>query len=356
MSLTESILPKMKSKHPNPERLEVLLTLFGHSRSGKSSFARSFVDGSFSHEYEETVEESYTKKEKIDNIDCTFKITDPGGAFNDDALIQRFAETASAFLLIYAINDEASFSILEDLVSKLFANKGTHCFPIVILGNKCDLEEERAVPFFQGFNLARKFRIPFLEISCLKEFNIRSALRLLIRNIIYFSHYRYSEIGNPGEIRAMFKICVLGLKSTQKFDFVFQFIQKYGRNPVFDKHELVFDYRIFCELSADILNKFKVWFLAYSTHDTESFQFVKESYEKIVDAHAPRNIPIVFVGLVQNSVAEKRVLLTDSFLAPFVKKKQAFEVVLGNIEQVEIPFFNLFKLQGKSESRSCFVV
>lgn len=212
------------------------------------------------------------------------------------------------------------------------------------------------IPFFQGFNMARKRRIPFLEISCLKAFQIRLAIQLLVRNVSYFSRFRYSDMGNPDEIRAFFKIGVLGQKSACKFDFVFEFIQKYGRNPLVDKREVFFDYRIFSELSQDVRDKYKVWFLIYSVHDLESFHFVKGSYQLIVDAHSPKELTIIFIGLIQNSVSEKQVLLSDSFLHPFAKRKQAFEVTLGNIGQIQAAFFALFTLVSKGNQGSCLVV
>lgn len=309
----------------------------------------------FSHEYEETVEDTFSKKEKIDEYSCTFRITDPGGGFVDDASLRILTEKGNAFVLIYSIDDAESFEYIEGLIPKLISIKETFCFPIIVLGNKCDLEEGRAIPFFQGFNMTRKRRIPFLEISCLKAFQVQLAIKFLVRDVSYFTRFRYGDVPVPEEIRAFFKIGILGQKSTQKFDFVFAFLQKYGRNPILDKREVFFDLRIFSELNEELKLKYKVWFLLYSVHDVETFNFVKQSYQSIVEAHSPQTVPIVFIGLSSYSVSEKQVTLTDSFIRPFAKKKQAFEVTLGNVEQTEAAFFALFRLYSKIQQGSCLI-
>ncbi len=69
------------------------------------------------------------------------------------------------FLLVYAINDKESFEDLEkkrDRILKL--KKGVNC-PIVLVGNKCDLERERCVPQSEAEELAKKWGAAYIETS-----------------------------------------------------------------------------------------------------------------------------------------------------------------------------------------------
>lgn len=44
--------------------------------------------------------------------------------------------------------------------------------PMILVGNKCDLEDERVVGKDQGQNLARQFQCAFLETSAKMKINV----------------------------------------------------------------------------------------------------------------------------------------------------------------------------------------
>lgn len=69
------------------------------------------------------------------------------------------------FLLVFAINDKESFDELEkkrDRIMKL--KKGQIC-PIVLVGNKCDLERDRVVSESAAKDLAKKWGAAYIETS-----------------------------------------------------------------------------------------------------------------------------------------------------------------------------------------------
>ncbi len=53
--------------------------------------------------------------------------------------------------------------------------------PMVLVGNKNDLEMYRAVDKEEGEQLAQKWKIPFLETSAKTRFNVEEAFILLVR-------------------------------------------------------------------------------------------------------------------------------------------------------------------------------
>jgi GTPase SAR1 family protein len=48
----------------------------------------------------------------------------------------------------------------------------TEDVPMVLVGNKCDLEDERVVGKDQGVNLARQFSCAFMETSAKAKINV----------------------------------------------------------------------------------------------------------------------------------------------------------------------------------------
>ena len=56
--------------------------------------------------------------------------------------------------------------LLKDLREQILRVKDTDDVPMVLVGNKCDLEDERVVGKDQGLNLARQFsNCAFMETS-----------------------------------------------------------------------------------------------------------------------------------------------------------------------------------------------
>ncbi|PIO62291.1 Ras family protein, partial [Teladorsagia circumcincta] len=63
--------------------------------------------------------------------------------------------------------------------------------PMILVGNKCDLEDERVVGKDQGQNLARQFGSAYLETSAKAKINVNEVFYDLIRQI----NRRYPDNG-----------------------------------------------------------------------------------------------------------------------------------------------------------------
>jgi GTPase SAR1 family protein len=57
-------------------------------------------------------------------------------------------------------------------VGNVFVVQDTDDVPMVLVGNKCDLEEERVVGKEQGINLSRQFNCAFMETSAKAKINV----------------------------------------------------------------------------------------------------------------------------------------------------------------------------------------
>lgn len=69
----------------------------------------------------------------------------------------------------------------------------TEDVPMVLVGNKCDLEDERVVGKDQGVNLARQFSCAFMETSAKAKINVNDVSEWL--NWVYLHIYQvYSYI------------------------------------------------------------------------------------------------------------------------------------------------------------------
>ena len=83
-----------------------------------------------------------------------------------------YMKNGQGFILVYSITAQSTFNDLQDLREQILRVKDTDDVPMILVGNKCDLEEERVVGKDQGSNLARQFNCAFLETSAKAKINV----------------------------------------------------------------------------------------------------------------------------------------------------------------------------------------
>ncbi|KAJ1929445.1 GTP-binding protein, partial [Linderina macrospora] len=103
--------------------------------------------------------------------------------------IERFRTITTAYyrgamgiLLVYDVTDERSFNNIENWYRNIeqHASEGVNK---ILIGNKCDIEERRAVPKEKGQKLADELGIKFLETSAKSNTNVDEAFFSLARDI-----------------------------------------------------------------------------------------------------------------------------------------------------------------------------
>ena len=88
------------------------------------------------------------------------------------------------FLLVFAINDKESFNLLKGKHDRVLKGKhGTKC-PILLVGNKQDLENERQVSYAEAKQQADAWGIEYIETSAKTNFNCKEAFEKLAQNIV----------------------------------------------------------------------------------------------------------------------------------------------------------------------------
>lgn len=73
------------------------------------------------------------------------------------------SSNVNGIILLYSITNEESFLNLENWMNEIKKNKND--ITIILVGTKCDLEEERVVTYERGKEFSKKYNIPFFEIS-----------------------------------------------------------------------------------------------------------------------------------------------------------------------------------------------
>eukprot|EP01124_Arcella_intermedia_P028375 TRINITY_DN5750_c0_g1_i7.p1 TRINITY_DN5750_c0_g1~~TRINITY_DN5750_c0_g1_i7.p1 ORF type:complete len:188 (-),score=53.06 TRINITY_DN5750_c0_g1_i7:63-602(-) len=161
------------------------LVLMGSSGVGKSPFAIQFVENRFEQKYDPTIEESYRITKRIDDKDWMMEILDTGGTeIFFSSIRELYMKGGQGFLLIYSIVSRYTFEDLKNVRNQIMKVKGKDTFPMVLCGNKCDLEERREVETAEGQQLATLWGCPFFETSARYKINVDEAFFALCREVI----------------------------------------------------------------------------------------------------------------------------------------------------------------------------
>ena len=94
-------------------------------------------------------------------------------------------KSGQGFLLVFSITSLSSLSELYELRDQIVRIKDDETVPLVIVGNKSDLEEDRAVSRAQAFQVSESWGgVPYYETSAKRRANVDESFRDLCRQII----------------------------------------------------------------------------------------------------------------------------------------------------------------------------
>ncbi|XP_031671505.1 ras-related protein Rap-1b-like [Oncorhynchus kisutch] len=78
------------------------------------------------------------------------EILDTAGTEQFTAMRDLYMKNGQGFALVYSITAQSTFNDLQDLREQILRVKDTDDVPMILVGNKCDLEDERVVGKEQG--------------------------------------------------------------------------------------------------------------------------------------------------------------------------------------------------------------
>ena len=207
------------SEESSSEELITIMTL-GKCSVGKSSFILRFTENRFENTYLTTVGLDF--RFRLVNIkDIQYKVLfyDTVGQEKYHSIAPNIIKKANGIIIMYDITNKSTFDSIPEILKTIEEEKGKD-FPMILIGNKIDLEIERLIKKEEAEELAEKYGMEFFEISNKEGIKIEKAGLSIVKKILEKRqddsnietnessrpsdgsyHSKYSNIDNDGSNR-----------------------------------------------------------------------------------------------------------------------------------------------------------
>eukprot|EP01111_Echinosteliopsis_oligospora_P018281 TRINITY_DN8282_c0_g2_i2.p1 TRINITY_DN8282_c0_g2~~TRINITY_DN8282_c0_g2_i2.p1 ORF type:complete len:189 (-),score=45.75 TRINITY_DN8282_c0_g2_i2:86-652(-) len=165
--------------------MEHKIVIFGGGATGKSALTIQFVLNHFIIEYDPTIEDSYRKQCQVDEITCLIDILDTAGQEEYSAMRDQYMRNGQGYAIVFDITSRFSFQEAAMFRDQILRAKDLDFVPMILIGNKSDLEHERQVTTIEGIDLAKAFGCQYIETSAMNNINVHEAFYQLVREIRY---------------------------------------------------------------------------------------------------------------------------------------------------------------------------
>ncbi|CAO2829898.1 ras-related protein RABD1-like [Amaranthus tricolor] len=151
------------------------LLLIGDSSVGKSCLLLRFADDSYVDSYISTIGVDFKiRTVELEEKTIKLQIWDTAGQERFRTITSSYYRGAHGIIIVYDVTEMESFNNVKQWLNEIdrYANESV-CK--LLVGNKCDLVENKVVDTQMGQALADELGIPFLETSAKDAINVEQA-------------------------------------------------------------------------------------------------------------------------------------------------------------------------------------
>lgn len=157
--------------------------MVGSGGVGKSALTLQFMYDEFVEDYEPTKADSYRKKVILDGEEVQIDILDTAGQEDYAAIRDNYFRSGEGFLCVFSITEEESFQATQEFREQILRVKNDDNIPLLLVGNKGDLDDKRKVPLVDAESLAAQWGVPYVETSAKTRDNVDRVFFDLMREI-----------------------------------------------------------------------------------------------------------------------------------------------------------------------------
>ena len=148
------------------------ILLLGDSGVGKSSIIIRYIENNFSNNLMNSIGVDFKLKNiEVDSKKIKLQIWDTAGQERFKTITTSYYKGAHAILIVFDITDRDSFDHIRNWMADIdkFAKEGVLR---ILVGNKCDLVNNRKIGMEEAKEIANKYGIKYIETSAKDTINI----------------------------------------------------------------------------------------------------------------------------------------------------------------------------------------
>ena len=157
--------------------------VLGSGGVGKSALTVKFVSGTFMEKYDPTIEDFYRKEIEVDSAPSVLEILDTAGTEQFASMRDLYIKNGQGFVIVFSITSLQTFQDIKTMREQIQRVKGLDRIPMLLVGNKLDLEHQREVPVSEGAGLAQHWGCPYLETSAKTTKNVNALFIEIVREM-----------------------------------------------------------------------------------------------------------------------------------------------------------------------------
>ena len=159
------------------------IVLIGDSSVGKTNILSKYISDEYDPDTQATIGvELSTKNYTFDNNEVKVQIWDTAGQEKYRSITSSYYKGAHGCLLVYDITRKATFENIDKWLAEIKLSSNNE-INMVLIGNKCDLEDKREVSIEEAQNKAKLLNMAFMETSALNGTNVEKAFNELVNNV-----------------------------------------------------------------------------------------------------------------------------------------------------------------------------
>ena len=138
-------------------------------------------------DYDPTIEDSYQKQCVIDGTVAKLDILDTAGQETFSAMREQYMRSGEGFLLVFSLSDRRSFEQAVIFHREILRVKDRDEFPVMLVGNKADLDSQRAVSSASSAphpdcNMKYRFAFEYILYSMVVVYRVSQQVMYLAKN------------------------------------------------------------------------------------------------------------------------------------------------------------------------------
>jgi Ras-related protein Rab-1A len=158
--------------------------IIGNSGVGKSCLLLRYADDVYTDKHIITIGVDFKIKTlNIEGKKVKTNIWDTAGQERFKNITVSYYKGAAGVMVVYDITDLESFNKVNEWLIEIEKNAPNNVYKILV-GNKCDLDDQRQVSYDQGKELADTYGMKFIETSAKNATNVDEAFLTMTKEIL----------------------------------------------------------------------------------------------------------------------------------------------------------------------------